>query len=243
MFFIFGVIITLMILAAIGAMVFRATKIRIVPEDTVAVTVDRDGFIKRVLPAGRHALHPFEEIDFAVEIKPRLTGDQISGLATAEGLPITINWSGVYRLAPDLITEQVSQRLRGLPTAARPVARNVEIGLRGLVGHYSVRDLFKPAIRERIERQVNRLVADKVKGLGIVLTGFNLQAIELPAEVAEALNQANAITTLDGAIRQLDPATREIVRGVYQLDEVLHWDAYLPLPSRRTMKRLEKVVG
>jgi hypothetical protein len=34
--------------------------------------------------------------------------------------------------------------------------------------------------------------------------------------VAEALNKAVAIETLDSAIRQLDPTTREVVRSAYQ---------------------------
>jgi hypothetical protein len=57
--------------------------------------------------------------------------------------------------------------------------------------------------------------------------------------VAKALNKAVAIETLDSAIRQLDPTTREVVRSAYQLDEILHWDAYLPVPSRHMMKRME----
>jgi hypothetical protein len=59
--------------------------------------------------------------------------------------------------------------------------------------------------------------------------------------VIEAFNKAKAIETLDNAIRQIDPTTREIVRGAYQLDEILHWDAYLPGPSRLAMKRLQAV--
>jgi hypothetical protein len=101
-----------------------------------------------------------------------------------------------------------------------------------------VENLFQPAARERIERQLGRLVADRLQGLGIVLSSLDLQVIELPPEVVEAMNQAKAIETLDGTIRQLDPITREVVRGVFQLDEILRWDAYLPTPSRLMMKRL-----
>jgi len=242
MILVMSFIISLVVLAAIGVAVFRHNKTRIVPEDQVAITVDRDGFVKRILPAGRHVLQPFEEVDFTVETQSKLTGDRAAAIATSDGLLINANWSGVYRLAPDLITEQTSQRLRGLPNASRAIARNVDIYLRKLVGSYPVQELFKPATRDRIERQLNQLVADKVKGLGIVLASFNLQAIEIPTEVAEALNKAKAIEALDGAIRQVDPTTREVIRGVYQLDEVLHWDSYLPIPSRLTMKRREALV-
>ena len=86
-------------------------------------------------------------------------------------------------------------------------------------------------------------IADAIKPAGLVLTGFDLQVIEIPTEVAEALNKAKAIEALDGTIRQLDPATRDIVRRAYQLDEILHWDKYLPTPSRLTMKRLEGIKG
>ena len=211
---------------------------RLVPEDGVAITVDRNGFIKRVLPAGRHILHPFERIEFMLETKTKLTANQVMAAATSDGLLVTVNWSGVYSLRPGLITEQVSQRLRSLPNAGKAISRQVEIGLRQLLGHYTTQDLFKPTSRDRLERQLGELVADRLRGLGIVLVGLNLQAIELPAEVTEAINKAKAIEALDSAIRQLDPATREIVRGVYQLDEVLHWDSYLPTPSRLTMRRL-----
>jgi regulator of protease activity HflC (stomatin/prohibitin superfamily) len=242
MILVISFIIVLVVLAAIGVAVFRHNKTRIVPEDYVAVTIDRHGFVKRILPAGRHVLRPFEEVEFCVAIQSKLTGDKATALTTGDGLLVNANWSGVYHVAPNLITGQASQRLRGLPNADRTVARHVDIFLRKLVGHYPVQELFKPTVRDRIERQLSQLVAGKVKGLGIVLSSFNLGTIEIPAEVAEALNKAKAIEALDHAIRQVDPATREVIRGVYQLDEMLHWDRYLPTPSRLTMKRREAVV-
>ena len=57
---------TLLILTTIGVAVFRHKKTFVVLEDKVAITVDRDGFIKRLLPAGRHILYPFEKVDFTV---------------------------------------------------------------------------------------------------------------------------------------------------------------------------------
>jgi regulator of protease activity HflC (stomatin/prohibitin superfamily) len=229
------------LLAAISISLFLSKKIQVVNEDSVAVTVNRDGFIKRVLPAGRHLLQPFEKVDFALETKTRLISNQAAAITTSDGIPVNINWSGTYALKPELITENVSQQLRGLPNAEKAIARHADICLRKLVGDYTLPDLFKPVTRERIERQLGQLLADRLKSQGVILNGLNLQAIILPAEVAEAFNKAKAIETLDGAIRQVDPTTREVVRGVYQLDEILHWDAYLPTPSRQTMKRLEAV--
>jgi regulator of protease activity HflC (stomatin/prohibitin superfamily) len=234
-------IVIIVVLTAIGATIFLSKQTRVVSEDSMAVTINRDGFIRRVLPAGRHILHPFEKVDFTVETKTRLTINQAHAIATADGIPVNINWSGTYVLKPELITESVSQRLRGLGNAEKTIARHTDICLRKLVGDYTVPDLFKPATRERIERQLSQLLADRLKPQGIVFNGLNLQAIVLPQEVAEAFNKAKAIATLDGAIRQVDPTTREVVRGAYQLDEILHWDAYLPTPSRLTMKRLQTV--
>ncbi|HXW01647.1 MAG TPA: SPFH domain-containing protein [Anaerolineae bacterium] len=234
-------VVIFVILATIGISLFLSKKIQVVSEDSIAVTVNRDGFIKRVLPAGRHMLHPFEKVDFALETKTRLTFNQAAAIATGDGIPVNINWSGTYALKPELITENISQRLRGLPYAEKTIARHADICLRKLVGDYTLPDLFRPVIRERIERQLGQLLSDRLKPQGMVLNGLNLQAIILPQEVAEAFNKAKAIETLDGAIRQVDPTTREVVRGVYQLDEILHWDTYLPTPSRQTMKRLEAV--
>ena len=101
-----------------------------------------------------------------------------------------------------------------------------------------MQDLFRPAVRLRLERHASQALSDRLKPLGLEFNQLNLQTIELPDEISEAINKAAAIETLDGAIRQLDPTTREVVRGVYQLDEILHWDSYLPVPSRLTMKRL-----
>lgn len=206
----------------------------------MAVTVDRDGFFKRLLPTGRHVLYPFERLDFTFETKTHLTMGQGLAIATGDGLLVNINWSGLYALQPDLITENVSQRLRNLPNAQKPIGRNVDILLRKLVGEVTVRDLFNPVVRDRLERRMTQLLTDRLRPLGIAYNGLDLQAIELPVEVVEALNKAKAIETLDGAIRQLDPTTREVMRGAYQLDEILHWDTYLPTPTRLTMKRLEK---
>jgi regulator of protease activity HflC (stomatin/prohibitin superfamily) len=228
------------IILAVGG-VFRFKQTRVVTEDSVAITVNRDGFIQRVLPAGRHVLFPFEKVDFSLETKTKLILNQATAIATCDGIPANINWSGTYTLRPDLISDNISQRLRGLVNAEKAIARHTDICLRKLVGDYSVPDLFKPATRERIERQLSQLLADRLKPLGIVFNGLNLQVIVLPHEVAEAFNKAKAIETLDGAIRQVDPTTREVVRSAYQLDEILHWDAYLPTPSRLTMKRLQTV--
>jgi regulator of protease activity HflC (stomatin/prohibitin superfamily) len=232
------------LLTAIGLAVFRHTRTRTIPEDHIAVTVNKHGFIKRVLPQGRHILHPFERIDFTLETKTRLVANRASAVATSDGILVTLNWSSTYALRPSLIAgdENRSQRLRGLPNAEKAIIRNADIHLRKLVGSQAVPELFNPAVRERLERQLSQLLADRLKPLGIAFNGLNLQTLELPAEVAEALNKAKAIETLDGTIRQLDPTTREVVRGAYQLDEILHWDQYLPVPTRLTMKRMETPV-
>jgi|GEM_PF-2410576 len=231
--------ITLTISIAIGIAMFRHTKTIIVNEDNIAVTIDKNGFIKRVLAAGRHVLQPLEQVEFTVETKTKLTQSRAIAIATSDGILTKIDWSGIYALRPDLITENKSQRLRSLPLAEKAIARNADLLLRKLVGGHTVYDLFKPTVRDRLERQLSQLMADRLKPLGIAFNSLNLQTIELPHEVAEALNKAKAIETLDGAIRQLDPTTREVVRGAYQLDEILHWDKYLPTPSRLTMQRLE----
>jgi regulator of protease activity HflC (stomatin/prohibitin superfamily) len=235
--------ITLLVGTLVGLLIFRHLKTVVVNEDTVAVAVNRDGFIKRILPAGRHLLRPFEHIDFTIPTKTSLATGRATAIATGDGILAKIDWSGTYSLQPSLITESRSQRLRNLLNADKAITRNADILLRKLVGHHSVRDLFNPAIRDRLERRLSQVMAAKLKPLGIAFNGLNLQSIELPPEVAEALNKAKAIETLDGAIRQLDPATREVVRGVYQLDEILRWDQYLPVPSRMTMKRLEAITA
>lgn len=221
-----------------GIAAYRKMQLTVVPEDHMAVTVSRHGFIKRVLPAGKHLLRPKERVDFLLDTRTKLASGSAIAVTAADGVAVRLSWSGTYALRPELITESHSQRLRGLPNADRAIARNVDLALRRLVGGVSTAQLFSPTLRDRLERQLSRSVADRLQPLGIALNGINLQAIELPSDVSEALNKANALTTLDNAIRQLDPATREIVRGVYQLDEVLHWDQYLPVPSRHTMRRL-----
>ncbi len=240
MFFITSM--TLLVVLGIGGMIwFRRLKTAVIPEDNMAVTVNKDGFVKRVLPAGRYLLYPTERIELYLEMKSKLVTDRTTAVVTGDGILIDVNWSGIYRVDPDLIMEKRSQRLRGLPNAEKGIRRNVDIALRKLIGDYALQELFKPTTRERIERQLSQTVAERLKPAGIVLAGLNLQVIDLPGEVAQALNKAKAIVALDGAIRQLDPTTREVVRGAYQLDEILHWDAYLPVPSRLGMKRLSTV--
>ncbi len=223
---------------AMAVAVYRKVQSVVVPEDHVAVTVSKHGFVKRVLPAGKQLLRPQERVELLLDTRTKLASGSVTAVAAADGVAVRLSWSGTYALRPELITESRSQRLRGLPNAERAIARNVDLALRRLVGGVPTPQLFSPTLRERLERQLSRSVADRLQPLGIALNGLNLQAIELPGDVSEALNKANALTTLDQAIRQLDPATREIVRGVYQLEEVLHWDQYLPVPSRHTMRRL-----
>lgn len=232
------------VLVAAGAVGVRYMRTVVVAEDSIAITVNRDNFIKRVLPQGRHVLHPYESVSFSLETKTKLGKGRTIDVSTNDGILVKIDWSGTYALRPDLIAEDGrSQKLRNLPNAEKAITRNADILLRKLVGSHPVADLFNPAIRDRLERQLSRMMIDKLKGLGIALNNLNLQSIELPGEVAEALNKAKAIEMLDGAIRQVDPTTREVVRGAYQLDEILHWDQYLPVPSRHTMKRLKSVAA
>lgn len=241
-FLVISIIISV-VAAAAALAAFLSKQTLVVREDSMAITVNHDGFIKRILPAGRHVLQPFEKVEFSVETKTRLTINQVQAITTADGIPVKINWSGTYALRPEFITENVSQRLRGLTNGEKTIARQTDICLRKLVGDYTLPDLFKPATRERIERQLGQLLSERLKPQGIAFNGLNLQAIDLPQEVAEAFNKAKAIETLDGAIRQVDPTTREVVRGAYQLDEILHWDAYFPTPSRMTMKRMQAVAN
>ncbi len=231
-----GVII--LVVAVISLAIVKLKKTTVVAEDHLAITVSKHGFVKRVLLPGRHILYPAERIEFLLETRTKLAGGRTTKIATGDGLLVAINWSGTYALRPDLITDNRSQRLRSLPNAEKTITRKIDIYLRKLIGSHSLGDLFNPNLRERVERQLGHLLTDSLKPLGIAFNDLNLQAIELPPDVAEAFNKAKAIETLDGAIRQLDPSTREIIRGVYQLDEILHWDAYLPVPSRQTMKRL-----
>ncbi len=235
----FGIItVTLFILAA-GALIFREAGLTLVAEDHVAVTVNRYGFINRVLSPGQYRLRPFERVEFMVETRTKLARGSVSSVATEEGILVKLDWSGIYALRPGQISDNRSQRLRSLPNADKAIARNADILLRKLIGGQAVNELFNPTTRERLERQLGKLVADRLQMLGIEFKSINLQAIELPLEVAEAHNKAKAIETLDGAIRQTAPITREVIRGAYQLDEILHWDSYLPVPSRLTMKKME----
>jgi regulator of protease activity HflC (stomatin/prohibitin superfamily) len=241
MLYIITLTVGLIFLTTIAAAVFRYKRMWVVGEDSIAVTVNHDGFFKRMLPAGRHMLHPFEKVEFTFETKTKFAGNRAASVATSDGIMVHINWSSTFVLQPDLITQNLSQRLRSLPNADRAMTRHTDICLRKLVGNCTLQDLFKPATRENIEHDLRQLLSERLNPMGIAIRSLFLQAIELPPEVIEAFNKAKAIETLDNAIRQIDPTTREIVRGAYQLDEILHWDAYLPGPSRLAMKRLQAV--
>ena len=225
MLFLIVFAVTLLILTIGSVALFRHTHTIIVAEDSIAITVNKDGFIKRILSEGRNVLHPYERIEFAVEIKTKLAKNRAANIASSDGILVNIDWSGTYALRPDLIADEGrNQKLRSLPKAEKAITRNADILLRKLIGSHPVRDLFNPAIRDRLERQLSQLIIDRLKPLGIALNSINLQTIQLPYEVAEALNKSKAIETLDGAIRQLDPTPREVVRGAYPLADVLPCD-------------------
>lgn len=200
-----------------------------VPEDHKAVVIDRQGFVKRVIPAGTHQLKfGLEKVEFVFEDKTKLAKGMATEVPTAEGILLNIQWSGTYTPDTDLITEKVSQRLRGLPKTEAALQRQVDIGLRRLVGAYTLRDLFKPAIRDRIERQLSETIKSKLRPTGVIFNGLDLQAIIPPDEVLHALNQAQAIQTLDQAIRASDGATRNLVAGAHQFEEMVEWSKLLP---------------
>lgn len=226
-----GIVLGIMTVALVWAQ-YRHMKEVMVGEDSAAVTVDKHGFIKRVLPQGKHILGWKEKIEFKLVTKPQLTTNCVQAVASSDGILINVNWSGVYTLAPETIVTQRSQKLRGLRAAEKAIARNVDIQLRRLAGNFTVGDLFKPQTREALEHQLKHIISQRLEPMGIVLNGLDMQVIELPGEVAEALNKAKAMEALDGAIRHLDPTTREVVRSAYHLDDLLHWERFLPLPNR-----------
>jgi regulator of protease activity HflC (stomatin/prohibitin superfamily) len=122
----------------------------------------------------------------------------------------------------------VSQRLRALPSADNILHRQVDLTLRRLIGAYNLQDLFKPTIRERVERQLTQTLQSALKPNGIAISKIDLQAILLPEEVAKAINQAKAIQTLDAVIRVSDKVTHEVVTGSHKLEELLEWKELLP---------------
>jgi len=209
-----------------------------VPEDHKAVVVDRQGFIKRVIPAGTHQLKfGLEKIEFMFEDKTKLAKGLATEIPTAEGILLNIQWSGTYTPDIGLITEKVSQRLRGLPKTEAGLQRQVDIMLRRLVGAYTLRDLFKPAIRDRIERQLGQALKSKLQPSGIILNGIDLQAIVPPDEILHALNQAQAIQTLDQAIRTSDGTTRNLMTGAHQFEEMLEWSKLFPPYGRYALSQ------
>jgi len=231
------VISLLLIGIGLGYFLLRYNAVTI-PEDHNAVVVNRQGFIKRVLPAGSHHLKPgLEKVEFIFETKTKLAKGMVTDVPTAEGILLTVHWSGVYAVEAGLITERVSQRLRNLPNADKGLQRQVDIVLRRLMGVYSLRDLFKPSIRDRLERQLVESLKSKLQPTGIALNGLNLQAIIPPAEVLQALNQAQAIQTLDNAIRASDTTTREIVTGAHQLKDLIEWGNLFPPYGRYVLTK------
>ena len=233
-YFIVGI--SIIILAGFYYVIQKNTVV--IPEDHNAIVVDRSKFVKRVLPAGQHHLKPgLEAIEFVFETKAKLTQGCTIGLPTSEGILLDITWSGAFTRDPDLITENVSQRLRGYANTEKAIARQVEVILRRLIGAYILRDLFNPTIRERIERQVSETLKSKLAPSGISIANFDLGIIKPPEEVLHALNQAQAIQTLDSAIRASDGATRQIVANAHQLEEMIAWEKMLPPYGRYTLAK------
>jgi regulator of protease activity HflC (stomatin/prohibitin superfamily) len=231
----FLIAVTLLVIGVGLFFLFQRSAI-LVPEDHKAVVVDRNGFVKRVISAGAHHLKPgLERVEFVVEAKTKLAQGSAIDVPTAEGILLSVQWSGIYALNTDLITEKVSQRLRGLPKAEASITRQVDVALRRLVGAYTLRELFKPSVRDRIERQLTEALKSKLRPAGIELSGFNLQAITPPQEISQALNQAQAIQTLDAVIRASDAATRDMVTGAHQLEDMIEWSKLFPPYGRHVL--------
>jgi regulator of protease activity HflC (stomatin/prohibitin superfamily) len=187
---------------------------RVVPEDQVGVTVNKDGFVQRVLPSGRYFLRPSERIDFLVETKTKLAGSAAEAVITSDGIAVKLHWSGTYALRPELITENRSQRLRGLANAERAIARNVRFccGSWWAITPSAICFSRHP---QQLEQQVNQSLGERLKPLGIAFNGLNLQTIDLPARCPRRSTKPEPSKTLDQAIRHIDPThPRGGARGV-----------------------------
>lgn len=181
------------------------------------------GQFLRFLPPGRHWIKPFvERLGDIILTEPGTLYGTSREVQAGGGIPLTISWSLSYSLDPWRIAPQNAASLAySLPGKTAVLAtRHMDNLLQHILNDISVAELILPGAHRRLERQATQQAMARLAPLGFVVSQVMIGAVELPAQVKNALeaaeerrlradNEALALARLQQTVSQFSEVTMQ----------------------------------
>ncbi len=166
----------------------------IAAENRVLVIYNRElQAFSRLLPTGRHWLHPFSEFVRATISTSTQVLEGSAQAFTDGGLPLIIHWAVTFKFAP-LQLAPAQQKAFGKKLAEKGkkiVASQTSHFVQHVMTDITIENLFAPGGRGRVERATRQALAAKAKSMGIEIHNIIIKKIDMPAPVQAALEEAH----------------------------------------------------
>jgi hypothetical protein len=113
----------------------------------------------------------------------------IEQVETVEKVPLQIDVQLLYRVDPDLFIDDLLPSLPGLNDGGwlHVLRWQTEYVVRRLIANYSWQDIGRENVQSRLERQLTWTLAERLRGVGVNLSGVCLIRAVLPISLEKTL--------------------------------------------------------
>jgi len=198
----------------------------------------------RFLSPGRHWIRPLEQIKAIASTAPGVTNGECKRAQTDGGVTVDIKWSFAYRLNPAAIADDLRPNVANmLLKSIEPLFHtHVNNCITYLFDQHTVATICEHGARQRLERELRDLVAERLAPFGVQTYRVILKSIELPLDVVAAVeashkqelladSEARALERLHQAISKYSPADMERLLQLRQLQEMGQHGVSLHVPA------------
>jgi hypothetical protein len=145
---------------------------------------------------GRVLITPRQRILTRLYVGPSGQSFQYKAVRTLEEVSLDMTVQILYRLDPDLFTDDLLSRVANLNNGMwhKILHWQTEYVLRMLIAQYPWRDLNRADVQKRLERQLTQTLADRLKMVGMAVLSICLVKTELPVGLQKTLIQTEKDT-------------------------------------------------
>lgn len=146
----------------------------------------------KVVGPGWVWLTPAQRYMATLNVGPQGQSYVFEQVETVEKVPLQVDVQLLYRVDPDLFTDELLPSLPGLSEGGwlHVLRWQTEHVLRRLVADYSWQDIGRENVQPRLERQLTWTLAERLRGVGINLSGACLIKLALPIGLEKTLVRA-----------------------------------------------------
>ena len=209
--------------------------------------VETKAFSRFLLP-GRHWLRPLEHVQKVASIAPSFVNGECGRAQTDGGVAVAVKWSLAYCLNPTAVDEELRPNVAHmLLKSIEPLLHNhVNNCVTHLFDQHTVTTVCDHGARQRLERELRDLVAERLAPFGVQTYRVMLKSIVLPTEVMAAVeaahkqevlahSEARALERLHQAVSKFSDNDMERLLQLRQLQELGQHGVALHVPTYAVM--------